>query len=213
MPPKKADYDKCKIFLKNKFTNPKNRQPKVKQDGQVDFIYVQVLSKDVKGKWQKYEREGALEFVPLESGRSITLEYLKQAIQERFKLKIGGSVDILAGDRGPSVFQIEQLGAIKSGDKINVRFLTNTRTGGFSAPSNTYANSSSNIKRPPTLVPKSTSNIKRSRPDSYANIASHANIATSTNIPKTLKPSELLTFGKELPPHQKQQKTEIVRLF
>lgn len=79
-------------------------------------ITVQRLSSNVEGKCQKYSRIGPLTFVPLE--KEATLENMKAACKAHFGTDL--DCDLLAGERGPSYTDVNQ---IENWKVLHVRFV------------------------------------------------------------------------------------------
>jgi hypothetical protein len=79
-----------------------------------DEIIVQRMSSEVTGKQQKYTRIGPQEFVPFEHDE-LTFENIVESCQKYFAKHIekGMVCDILAGERGPSCKNMNQIPDIK----------------------------------------------------------------------------------------------------
>ena len=73
----------------------------------MDYSTVQRLSSNVEGKYQEYTRIDALIMVPLDC--EPTLENIKEACRRHFELAEDVEVDLLAGERGPSWTETEQI--------------------------------------------------------------------------------------------------------
>ena len=84
----------------------------------MDYITVQRLSSNVEGRYQKYARIGALTMVPL--GCEPTISNIKEACKRFFKAE-DMECDILAGERGPSWTETNQISNWKKA--LHVRFI------------------------------------------------------------------------------------------
>ena len=70
-------------------------------------LTVQRLSESVEGKCHKYSRFGPLALVPFKDGVELTLENIKRACKAYFHTEL--EFDVLAGERGPSYTNIDQI--------------------------------------------------------------------------------------------------------
>ena len=96
-----------------------------KTDQIPDYIIVQRLSTEPKGKIKKHEPLFAREFVPYgsEGYDDMTIENVKAACEKFFKAP-SGTCDVLLGDRGPPCFRYDQIQAGNNAKKVHlVRFI------------------------------------------------------------------------------------------
>jgi hypothetical protein len=83
-----------------------------------EVLTVQRLSAEVEGKCQKYSRIGALTMVPF--GEELSMENVKKACSKHFNVSKHMECDVLAGERGPSYTDINQISNLKL---LHVRFV------------------------------------------------------------------------------------------
>ena len=158
-------------------------------------LTVQPLATEATGKAKKYERTGPQEFInfPYEE---VTIPNIIKACSKHFEKRLKGmSVDVLAGERGPSCSKISQLPNLKL---IHVRFVLDTSYASDNLSHSQFVEPSkpSAVSRffgpliPPISVPcSSISNIlKRKLPSPPA----------MKKFPKSLPVTAMLKLGKPI---------------
>ena len=105
--------------LKQKVSNRRQGISNARTEKKVDYITVQWLSARVEGECQKYSRIGASTMVKM-NRQDLTLSNIKKACKEHFKIPHWVQCDILAGERGLSYDNLEQ---IKNFNLLHVRFI------------------------------------------------------------------------------------------
>eukprot|EP00794_Sanderia_malayensis_P011552 gene11552-12744_t len=110
-----ADWNKFREKLANK---RKGKGDKSNDEAKVQWLTIQCLLSSVEGKCQKYGRIGPLKMVEVKG--ELTLEAIRIACKKAFHIFNNFECDLLAGERGPSYTDMNQ---IKNFKLTHVRFV------------------------------------------------------------------------------------------
>ena len=154
-----------------------------------DVLTVQRLSVEVEGKCQKYSRIGALTMVPF--GHELSMDNVKQACKLHFKISKHMECDLLAGERGPSFTDIQQ---ITNWKLLHVRFIES------SSEEVESINIFDRESEPASAGPVSSHNSPVKSWEQMVPIRSFAMSACKSRIPASVPLSAMVNLGKFIPP-------------